>query len=453
MQKTIPRVLLAGTNSSCGKTTVTCGILQALINRGLRVGACKCGPDYIDPMFHSRIIGAKSTNLDLFFFNENTARYLLAKNGADCHVSIIEGVMGFYDGLSAAGTEASSYHLAQVADAPVVLVVNSAGASLSVLATIHGFLHFFPDNPIQGVVLNQCSAGVYPRLAEAIRQRFGERVKPLGYLPRLKDCRLESRHLGLVTAAEVEGLKEKMQILAEQTEKTVDLDGLLALAGQAPPLDYQPVSPPPFDEAVRIAVARDRAFCFYYEDSLDLLRELGAELIPFSPLHDGGLPQDIHGLYLGGGYPELYAQTLSENVAMRQSIGDALRRGLPCIAECGGFMYLTEKVGDHPMVGYLPGSSYPTGKLTRFGYVTLQAQKDCLLCQAGEQIPAHEFHHWDSEDTGRDFTATKTNGNQWPCVFASPHLYAGFPHFHFYANPNFALRFYQNCLEEKHRHD
>ena len=453
MQKTIPRVLLAGTNSNCGKTTVTCAILQALINRGLQVGACKCGPDYIDPMFHSRIIGAKSANLDLFFFQENTARYLLAKNGADCHISIIEGVMGFYDGISAVGTEASSYHLAQVTDAPVVLVVNSAGASLSVLATIHGFLHLFPNNHIQGVILNQCFPTLYQRLAEAIHQQFGGRVKPLGYLPRLKDCQLESRHLGLVTAAEVENLKEKMQILAEQAEKTIDLDGLLTLAGHANALSYEPIVLPRFNEPIRVAVAKDRAFCFYYEDSLDLLRELGAELVSFSPLEDITLPANIHGLYLGGGYPELYAQKLSTNQSMLRSIAQALQQKLPCIAECGGFMYLTEAIGAYPMVGHLPGKSHDAGKLTRFGYVTLRAKKDCLICQAGEEIPGHEFHHWDSENTGHDFLATRPNGDAWDCVFANSHLYAGYPHFHFYANPDFATHFYQNCLKEKHRHD
>ncbi len=198
MNQTVPRILIAGTNSGCGKTTVVCALLQALVNRSLRVGAYKCGPDYIDPMFHSRIIGAKSSNLDLFFFEENTAKYLLARNSSDCDVGIIEGVMGYYDGMGLTGTKASSYEVAQVTDTPTVLVVNAKGASLSVLATIHGFLTFCPNSRIQGVILNQCSPMIYGTLAKEIMKRFDGKVQPLGYLPKMEDCSLESRHLGIV---------------------------------------------------------------------------------------------------------------------------------------------------------------------------------------------------------------------------------------------------------------
>lgn len=202
---------------------------------------------------------------------------------------------------------------------------------------------------------------------------------------------------------------------------------------------------------MRIGVARDRAFCFYYEDSLDALRELGAELVSFSPLTDEKLPDNLQGLYFGGGYPELYAQALSENTSMRASVGAALEKGIPCIAECGGFMYLARSIGGKPMVGFLPGESFDTGKLTRFGYVTLRAERDCMLCSAGTQIPAHEFHRWDSTDNGGGFTATKASGKSWACVHTTDRLYAGYPHFHFYANPDFAVRFYNACREEKHR--
>ena len=453
MTKQIPRILLAGTNSGCGKTTVTCALLQALVNRGLKVGAFKCGPDYIDPMFHSRIIGAKSGNLDLYLLGEYTLRYLLQKNAADCDVSVIEGVMGFYDGLSLTTTRSSSYEVAQATGSPVILVVNAKGASLSVLATIQGFLDFYPENNIRGVILNQCSAGAYAALAEAIRERFEGTVQPLGYLPKMDACALESRHLGLVTAAEVDNLKEKMQRLSEQAEKTLDVDGILHLAKQAIPLSYEPVTTKHFGEPVRIAVARDNAFCFYYEDSLELLREMGAELVDFSPLTDTKLPKNIHGLYLGGGYPELYAETLSVNETMRTSIYDALTNHIPCIAECGGFMYLTEAIGEYPMIGILHGSCFDTGKLTRFGYVELSAKQDNLLCRTGEGIRGHEFHHWDCTCPGSDFTAVKPSGKTWDCSTASETLYAGYPHFHFYANPAFAEHFYEACLKEKHRHD
>lgn len=450
MESKIARILFAGTNSGCGKTTVTCAVLQALVNRGLRVGAFKCGPDYIDPMFHSRIIGAKAANLDSYFFDDNTLRFLLAQNGADRDISIVEGVMGYYDGMGLTSTRGSAYSVARITQTPVVLVVGAKGASLSVLATIQGFLDFCPDNQIRGVILNQCTASTYAALAEEIRRRFAGRVCPLGFLPRLPDCTLESRHLGLVTAAEVEDLQEKLRILAVQAEKTMDLDGLLELAKSAPNVNYEPVELPRF-APVRIAVAKDRAFCFYYEDSLDALTRMGAELVPFSPLADSVLPENIQGLYLGGGYPELYAGPLSENASMRRSVKSALTNGLPCIAECGGFMYLTEAIADFPMVGYLPGKSFDNGKLTRFGYVRLRAEKDQMLCKAGEEIRGHEFHHWDCTEPGSDFAALKElSGRHWECVVSTPTLYAGYPHFHFYANPSFAVNFYRACLEEKY---
>lgn len=453
MERLIPRVVLAGTGSGCGKTTVTCAILQAFVNRGMKAGAFKCGPDYIDPMFHSRIIGAKSANLDLFFFRENTIRYLLAKNGQDRDISIVEGVMGYYDGLGIGTTKASTYDVAQATKSPVILIINGKGASLSALAVIQGFLTFCPDDQICGVILNQCSAMVYQALYPVILERFEGKVKPLGFLPTLKNCSLESRHLGLVTAAEVDGLREKMQMLAKQAESTVDLDGILQLAASAAPVSFEPVSLPRFSTKVRIGVARDNAFCFYYEDSLEALTAMGAELIPFSPLSDEKLPKNIQGLYLGGGYPELYAKQLGENASMLESIRSALAGGLPCIAECGGFMYLTERIGDYAMAGVLPGNCFDTGKLTRFGYVTLRAKKDNLLCRAGEEIAGHEFHHWDSGCCGADFTAEKSNGKQWECVFANEKLYAGYPHFHFYANPAFAVNFYRACLKECKDHD
>ena len=453
MEYMIPRIVLAGTNSGCGKTTVACAILQALVNRELNVGAFKCGPDYIDPMFHSRIIGAECTNLDLFFFDENTLKYLLAKNGEGRDISVIEGVMGFYDGMGLTTTAASTYEVSLFTESPTVLVVAAKGASLSVMAVIQGFLDFCPNNLIKGVILNQCTASTYSVLAKEIEARFAGRVQLLGFLPTMRECSLESRHLGLITAAEVQGLHEKLNMLASQAERTIDIDGLLALAASAAPVYCEEVNLPKQRETVRIAVARDNAFCFYYEDSLDALREMGVELVPFSPLSNSELPQDIQGMYLGGGYPELYAQRLSENAPMRASVKAALERGVPCIAECGGFMYLTESIASYPMVGFIPGKSFDTGKLTRFGYIGLKAGHDTLLCTAGGEIRGHEFHHWDSENTGGSFTAVKASGKSWKCVHATETLYAGYPHFHFYSNPDFAVSFYNACLKEKHKND
>ena len=446
MQRRVPRLVLAGTNSGCGKTTVTCAVLQSLVRRGLRVGAAKCGPDYIDPMFHSRVIGAKSSNLDSFFFDRDTMRYLLAHNGQDCDIAVIEGVMGYYDGLGLTSTRASTYEAARETESPVVLVVNARGAALSVLAAVQGFLDFAPDNNVQGVILNGCSAMSYGALARELESRLG--VRACGYLPRLPECTLESRHLGLVTADEVADLREKLRQLAEAAEKTLELDALLEIAHNAPVLDFTPPVLPEKGAPVRIGVARDRAFCFYYEDSLDLLRQLGAELIPFSPLADEKLPDGVQGLYLGGGYPELYAAQLEENHALRRQIRDVVYAGMPCIAECGGFMYLTQSIAGRAMVGALPGDCFDTGKLTRFGYITATAQEDSLLCRAGEQVPMHEFHHWDTPQPGDAFGAEKPSGKQWRCAYATDTLYAGFPHFHFYAKPVMAQRFLAACRKE-----
>ena len=452
MENRVPRVIISGTNSNCGKTTVACGVLQALTNRKLSVGAFKCGPDYIDTMFHSRIIGTKSSNLDLVFFTKNVLKNLLVKNGAGHDINIIEGVMGFYDGWSLTSAKASTYEISECTRTPVILVVGAKGAALSVLATIQGFLDLYPDNMIRGVILNQCTQMTYASLEKAIEERFGGKVRPLGFMPNMPDCAFESRHLGLITADEVENLKEKMEMLAEQVEKSVDLDSILKMAADAAPVFYDQIPVPRMGEPFRIAVAKDKAFCFYYDDNLDLLREMGAELVPFSPISDEKLPENIQGLYLGGGYPELYAEDLSRNETMRRSVKTALEGKLPCIAECGGFMYLTESIKEHEMVGALPGTCYDNGRLTRFGYVTITAKKDNLMCRAGESIKAHEFHHWDVTDTGSGFVAEKASGKTWDCVASTDSLYAGYPHFHFYSNLNFAENFCKACISYKGEH-
>ena len=449
MNYKIPRVIIAGTGSGCGKTTVCCAILKALSDRGLQVGAFKCGPDYIDPMFHAHILGKPSTNLDSFFFGENTLKWLLAKNGNGKDICVTEGVMGYYDGLGISSDRASSYEIARITGTPVILVLNAKGSALSLLAVLQGFLTFRENHRICAVILNNCTASTYSVLSKTITEYFEGKVLPLGYLPVLPDCSLESRHLGLVTAAEMADLDEKLGKLSEQAQKTIDLEKLLQIASLADDLICDPVAVPSFQNPVRIAVAQDKAFCFCYHDNLDLLREMGAELIPFSPLADETLLSDIHGLYLTGGYPELYACTLSDNVTMRESVRQALKDGLPCIAECGGFMYLTKSIEQYPMAGLFDANCHNTKKLTRFGYIHLKAKHNNMLCREGVEIAAHEFHYWDCGANGSDFTATKPSGKQWDCVYANSHLYAGFPHFHFYANPDFAVNFYKTCLKYK----
>ena len=449
MKKQIQRIMIAAAGSGSGKTTITCALLEALKAKGRRPTSAKCGPDYIDTMFHSSVLGAPSTNLDLFFFDDNTARYLLAENGSKGDITVIEGVMGYYDGLGIDSTESSSYHLAKVTETPVVLIVNSRGMALSVVASIKGFLEFRPDSNIKGVILNNCTESTYNTLKGVIEHEFNGEVKPLGFMPKMADCSLESRHLGLVTAQEVEDLNVKLMKLRDQALKSIDLDGIMELAGDAPDLEFEEPEIRRFDKNVRIGVARDKAFCFYYEDSLKLLEKMGAELVDFSPMEDDFLPADLDGLYLGGGYPELYQEQLASKVSMRGAVLRTVNSGMPTIAECGGFMYLTEGIGDSPMVGLLPGECSDQKKLMRFGYITLRAEKDNMLMKAGHEIPAHEFHHWDCTETGSDFTATKKNGRSWKAAFANDNLYAGFPHFNFWADPSLAENFIEACIRYK----
>ncbi len=449
-----PRVLIAAPASATGKTTVACGLMRALARRGLKVQACKSGPDYIDPMFHAEVVGATSRNLDLFFADAPLVRALLAKGARQADVTVIEGAMGYYDGI-AGSAQASAWELAAKTDTPCVLVIDGRGRALSAAAEVTGFVRFRDPSKICGVIVNRVSAGYFPRLKKIIEDETG--VPVLGYLPVLADCGLESRHLGLVTASEVEGLRDTLDRIAAVLEDTVDLDALLELAATAPQLDCPDAmtkeNRPRFGTAVtsenrpRIVVARDEAFCFYYRDSLGLLEELGAQLVEFSPLVDSGLPEGTSGLYLGGGYPELHASALSANESMRASVKAAIAAGLPTVAECGGFMYLHEWLEDdkgvrHPMVGTIAGTSFKTDRLGRFGYITLTAHGDSLLACAGAQLPAHEFHYWDSENCGDDFTAAKPlSTRKWECVHATPTLFAGYPHLYLASCPDAAARF------------
>ena len=445
MIKHAPRLMIAGTGSGCGKTTTVCAVLQALKNRGHDVASFKCGPDYIDPMFHSEIIGTQSTNIDLFFSDEAQARSIFAKHAAE--LNIIEGVMGFYDGMSMDSEKASS--LVKTLDAPAILVVNGRGMALSAAAVVKGYLELRRPSGIAGVIFNNISAMTYPLLKAAVERECG--VKVFGFMPNCPECALESRHLGLVTAQEINDLRNKMQILSAQAEKSIDLDGLVELMRAQNPIEVEAFVQAHISN-VRIAVAKDKAFCFYYRDNLEMLEEMGAELIPFSPISDEKLP-DCDGLILGGGYPELYLEALSRNESMRESIRSAIADGLPTIAECGGFMYLTEYIEDYPMAGAIETSCFNAKKLQRFGYTTISAGNDSLLFSAGDTIRAHEFHYWDVENPGSDLVAQKPSGKCWNCAYVTDTLYAGYPHLYFPSNPDAAKRFIQKCLERKMRHE
>ncbi|HIT68006.1 MAG TPA: cobyrinate a,c-diamide synthase [Candidatus Merdisoma merdipullorum] len=449
----LPRVMLSAPASGSGKTLITCGILQAFVNRGYKTASFKCGPDYIDPMFHSRVIGTESGNLDTFFTDYKTTRYLFGHIASEAEISVIEGVMGYYDGLGGISERASSADVAAALEAPVVLVVNCRGMSISVLALIKGFLEFERPRRIQGVILNQLPAGLYQDLKDEIESRIPVRV--LGYVPKTEELALESRHLGLVLPDEVEKLKEKLNRLASLLEETVDLDALMAMAYEAPELAFETPKLPKLSgtSTVRIGVARDEAFCFTYRDNLHMLEQMGAELVPFSPLSDQNLPEGIQGLILSGGYPELHAARLSENQSMREEIRRAVTGGIPCIAECGGFLYLHRSLeGEdgktYPMAGVFDAAAYRTGKLSRFGYITLTARQSQLLLPEGGQIRGHEFHYWESESCGASMRAKKPlRKRSWDCVHGSDTLYAGFPHLFFWSNPEAAWNFLKKCGE------
>ncbi|MCI8933041.1 MAG: cobyrinate a,c-diamide synthase [Clostridiaceae bacterium] len=451
MTAEIPRLALAAPASGAGKTTLTCALLRAFQQKGVKPAAFKCGPDYIDPMFHRQITGAKSGNIDLFFASEDLARGLFCRQAAGCGLALIEGAMGYYDGV-ASSDQASAWQAARALAAPAVLIAQPRGAALTLAAALKGLLEFRPDSRIQAALLNRCSEGTYRRMKLLLERELG--VPVMGYLPELPECRIESRHLGLVTAQETEDLRRKIQLLADQAARTVDLEGLLELAQSAPPLrgDLPAVAPVACRKPV-IALAQDRAFCFYYPENLALLEELGAEIRPFSPLEDGELPADADALYLGGGYPELYGETLAQNRTMAESVRRAVESGLPTLAECGGFLYLHQAIEDRegrrwPAAGVFPGLCRPTGGLRRFGYVELTAKRDNLLCPAGETVRGHEFHYWESDDCGGDFRAEKPLSSRgWDCVHAGQTLYAGFPHLYFYSNPAFAARFVQAAAD------
>lgn len=450
MMHTIPRLMIAAPTSGAGKTTITCALLAALKAEGMRVRAFKGGPDYIDPMFHREVVGVPSGNLDLFLLGEATCRELLAAQAGQADIAIIESAMGYYDGI-ADTDEASGYALGRAVDAPVVLVIDARKAALSLAAVVHGFATFRPDAKICGVILNFASEVLHALVAPAIVRETG--IPVLGYLPNMPDCALGSRHLGLVTAEEVQGLQGIIGRLAAQLARTVDLRALLEIAAQAPPVTCDARAAARDFEGVRVAVAQDRAFCFIYQDALDLLARMGARLVPFSPLADKALPAGVQGLYLPGGYPELYAAQLAANASMRASIREALEKGLPCIAECGGFMYLHDTLEDengvpHAMVGALHARAYKTGKLQRFGYATLATRQDTLLLPKGASVPCHEFHHWDSTVPGTALDAQKPRrAIAWQCGVCTDTLFAGFPHLHLCADPQMAVRFLARCKE------
>ena len=429
--------LLAAPRSGSGKTTMTCALLMALKRRGCVPCAFKSGPDYIDPMFHRAVLGVESRSLDLFFSAPETVRTLYAKGAAGHGAAVCEGAMGFYDGLGGVSDRASAWHLADTLDLPVLLVVEPKGQSLTLAAELNGLVNFRTPSHIAGILLNSCTARMHALLAPMLEKETGLQV--LGFLPKLPEAVIGSRHLGLYTAAEVENLQQKLALLADAAEEHIDWPRLLALCEKEPPaLPVQPETPL---ARVRIAVAQDEAFCFTYAETLEAFRDAGAEVVFFSPLRDTALPENIGGLYLPGGYPELHAKELSKNTSLLREIKQKIESGLPTAAECGGFLYLGQSLTDAegqswPMAGVLPGEAKDAGRLVRFGYAALSADSDSMLFRAGESFPVHEFHHWDSTANGTALAAKKpVGGAEWRCGFIDEHFYAGFPHLYWAGTP------------------
>lgn len=440
-----PAVLIAGTHSGCGKTTVTLGVMAALARRGIVVQPFKCGPDFIDPSLHRMVTGRASRNLDVRMCGADWVRRTFARHGASEGCAVVEGVMGLFD-----GGEGSAATLAKTLKLPVLLVIDVRSAAESVAAVAHGFATLDPDLPLAGIICNRIGSDKHRNMVAAALQAHC-RVPIIGFLPRSEEVHIPSRHLGLHMGEEHPLRGEGLERLIHLVEQHLDLDLLLRIAGER--RDVPPVSDAPLvatGSPVRIGVARDAAFCFYYEDNLDLLREAGAELVLFSPLHDPDLPPDLHGLYLGGGYPELHASQLSANSTMREQIRAFAASGRPVYGECGGFMYLCAAILDHegacfPMIGVYPFVARMQTRLRSLGYRQPRVEHDCLLAPAGTVLHGHEFHYSTIDADGADVPAAYRMENGASEGHVHKNTLAGYIHLHWGRTPAVAERFVAAC--------
>ena len=453
--------MITAASSGSGKTMITCGLLELFKRKGLNPLACKCGPDYIDGLFHKQVLELEGMNLDSYFEapEELRDKYSRLSKG---HLPVVEGVMGYFDGLGGSTTRASSWEVAHILDLPAVLVVDARGASVSLAALIKGFLEF--ERPmgsqIKAVIFNRMSPMLYPRIRELVERETG--IRAAGFVPELDFLKVGSRHLGLVLPEEIAGLREQMNRLGKCLEETINWEFLAELGAETEKeerdaLEVQKAAAHRF----RLGIAMDEAFCFYYQDNLRLLERLGGELVYVSPIHDRSLPEQLDGLILGGGYPELYCEALSLNESMREAVKKAAEGGLPVLGECGGYLYLLEELEAEdgriwPMTGVLKGKGYKKGKNSRFGYIGVEAEKDSLYLNPGEQIRGHEFHYWDCEVLEEEWVmrAKKPVGNRsWPCMRIKNQVMAGFPHLFYPSCPAFAVRFAKACVRYKRKRD
>ncbi|MFR1831906.1 MAG: cobyrinate a,c-diamide synthase [Lachnospiraceae bacterium] len=469
------KLVIAAPKSGSGKTILTCGLLELLKRRQIPTASFKCGPDYIDPLFHKRVLGVESRNLDSFFETQEGLREVFIRGclGKETGIALIEGVMGYFDGLAGILPKASTYEVANTLQAPVILAVDARGSSLSLVALIKGFLDYVPfdrqdekekKSRIKGVVLNQVSPMIYPGLKKAIEEELG--ITVAGYIPRLDFLHIESRHLGLVLPDEIADLKEQIGKLADVLETSLDVFALLEIAEgekeKEPEKEtfgtVRQMTGPKELTPFHLAVAKDEAFCFYYHENLKALEEQGAILTYFSPLHDERIPKDADGLLIGGGYPELYAEKLAENETMRVSIYQAAASGMPIHGECGGYLYLLETLEGadgktYPMCGIFSGVGKKGERLGNFGYITLKARRDSAFLKENARIRAHEFHYWQVEKTEQEqentlMDAKKPVGiREWKTMEEKGYTLAGFPHFYYRSCPEFVAGFAAACRE------
>ncbi|PKL15116.1 MAG: cobyrinate a,c-diamide synthase [Spirochaetae bacterium HGW-Spirochaetae-5] len=434
------KIIIAGINSGAGKTTVSAALMKVFTDRGLKVAPFKTGPDYIDPKFHEFITGADSHNLDSWMLDEDTVRHIFYKNSGTADIAVIEGVMGLFDGCGS-GDSGSTAHISRITGSPVILVADAKGMSRSIAAAINGYCKFDPSINIKGVILNRVSGERHYSLLKKIIDENCD-VKCFGYLPADEGIILESRHLGLIPAEELLGLDDKIRRMAELAESTIDIGGILEAAVD----DYSShvVHELPEDikgsgSGLKIAVAMDRAFSFYYRENLLLIKESGIELVYFSPMEDKTLPDGIDGVYLGGGYPEVFAKELSANTAMLDNMRTKCTNGMPVYAECGGLIYLTSGITGHdgvfyPMADFFKCRSVMTKRLQRFGYVNIQFD--------GIEVKGHEFHHsiiveCDEHSVFKYIVTKESTGDSWNCGLKKQNVLAGYPHIHFYSNFDF----------------
>jgi len=434
------KIMISATTSSTGKTTIACGLMRALKKRGMDVQPFKVGPDYIDTEYHAKSCGNKSRNLDEFMLPSEEIKYIFGKNSENKDISIVEGVMGLYDGYGASKDYCSSASISKMIECPVILVIDAKSMAASSAALVYGFKNIDPDVKIEGVIVNNVNTeSHYSILKQSIEEYTG--VPVLGRIPRDEKFGLSSRHLGLTPSFEVEELEEKLDYVASKLEEYLDIDKILQIAENGENIydkerrkDIRNIT------NVKLGLAYDKAFNFYYKDNLELLEEMGVELIKFSPLYDEKLPL-CDGLYIGGGFPEVFAKELAANKSLLLDIKEKSRQGMPIYAECGGLMYLGEQVDDldgnfHQMTGIFSGVSKMQSKLQRFGYCSGKSEQDTAISKKGQIVRGHEFHYStfeSSQENAYEMYKKMSNGDEkiWGGGFATDNTLGTYLHTHF----------------------